>query len=199
MCEKSICDAVAPPTYTRAPVRRSIGASTRSRSRATRLDVAALCGELDGYATTAAASRFGFSSGRATEAIPGVAVERAGHFCSAPLSVVLRERDGYLERPVEARDRSPWRAGRTPCAWSGARDRCLHRWRRGAGRARAPRARASAPSRRSRSLPGAAAPGAPTAARIRGFVFCTGRARASPSALADPSSGDAEQRRQQRQ
>ena len=47
-CEKSTCEAVAPPTYTRAPVLRSIGGITSSRSRATRLDVWALCGEVVG-------------------------------------------------------------------------------------------------------------------------------------------------------
>ncbi len=47
-CEKSTCAAVAPPTYTRAPVRRSTGGITESRNRVTRLDVCALCGEVDG-------------------------------------------------------------------------------------------------------------------------------------------------------
>ncbi len=37
--EKSTCDAVAPPTYTRAPVLCSTGGITVSRSRVTRLEV----------------------------------------------------------------------------------------------------------------------------------------------------------------
>ena len=47
-CEKSTCDAVAPPTYTLAPVLRSIGGITLLRRWLTRLEVCELCGEVVG-------------------------------------------------------------------------------------------------------------------------------------------------------
>ena len=104
----STWDAVDPPTNTPAWVLRSIGGIVRSRKRETRLDVWALCGEVAGYATTAAAVPVELSRGAATEATPGV--ERSAVFSR------LSAAESWALGSATATCRGPLKPGPNPLA-----------------------------------------------------------------------------------